>query len=319
MRLQRISNAAYARDVLPLTASLWAGRRTECQYVAQTLELARTAYGRRSYATMGLYDGKRLVASHKRYERTLQHESHTLRALGFGAVFTPEELRGRGYASLMLATALDFARDRGIDVAYLFSDIRPQFYADLGFRALPSRALRLRADTLSGERLQLTPLEPAHWRSIRKCHENVRRTARASLERSPAAWDWIATRLRQGSENQSGQPMNLAVERRREIVAYVFGVRSPEHDAFIFEEYGWSARAAPTTIASLLRAAAGDLRRVIGWLPPPCARAVLPRGTVLRRNRAVLMMAPLSGAGKRLIEALAPPTSGDFCWPTDHI
>ncbi|MBV9264235.1 MAG: GNAT family N-acetyltransferase [Candidatus Eremiobacteraeota bacterium] len=319
MRLQRISSTAYAREVLPLTAPLWAGRRTEREYVAHTLELTRTAYGRRSYATMGLYDGKRLVASHKRYERTLQQESQTLGAVGFGAVFTPEELRGRGYASLMLASALDVARDRGLDLAYLFSDIRPQFYADLGFRALPSRTLRLRADALSGERLQLTQLEPAHWRTIRKCHENVRRAARASFERGPAAWEWIATRLRHGSENQSGQPMNLAVKRRGEIVAYVFGVRSPERDAFIFEEYGWSDGAGPTTVAALLRAAAGDLRRVIGWLPPPCAREMLPRGTVARRNRAIFMMAPLSAAGRRLIETLARPTSGDFCWPTDHI
>ncbi|MBV8724798.1 MAG: GNAT family N-acetyltransferase [Candidatus Eremiobacteraeota bacterium] len=319
MRLQPISSAAYAREVLPLTAPLWAGRRTEREYVAQTTELARTAYGRRSYATMGLYDGKRLVASHKWYERTLQHESQTLRAVGFGAVFTPEDLRGRGYASLMLASVLDLARDRGFDVAYLFSDIRPQFYADLGFRMLPSRGLRLRADALPGERLQLSTLAPEQWRTIRKCHENVRRRAHASFERSPATWEWIATRLRQDSETPSGQPMNLAVKRRGEIVAYVFGVRAPERDAFIFDEFGWTDRASPTTVAALLRAAAGDLRRVMGWLPPPCARAVLPRGTVLRRNRAILMMAPLSGSGRRIIETLARPASGDFCWPTDHI
>ena len=66
MRLLEIPAERYARDVLPLTAPLWAGRRTFDEYVAQTLELARSRYGRRHYRTIGLYDGKRLVASFKR-------------------------------------------------------------------------------------------------------------------------------------------------------------------------------------------------------------------------------------------------------------
>jgi len=37
MKLRTISANAYARDVLPHTAALWAGRRSFDQYVAQTI------------------------------------------------------------------------------------------------------------------------------------------------------------------------------------------------------------------------------------------------------------------------------------------
>ncbi|MBV8197319.1 MAG: GNAT family N-acetyltransferase [Candidatus Eremiobacteraeota bacterium] len=319
MRLQRVSSARYAREVLPLTAPLWAGSRTLDEYAATTLELARTSYGRRCYATMGLYDGNRLVASHKWYERSLRHDSQALTAVGFGAVFTPEEFRGRGYASVMLASSLDLARDRGHDVAYLFSDIRPQFYADLGFRALASRKLWLEADDLSGDRLRVLVLTDDDWSGVRKCFESARRSVSSSFVRSQAFWEWSATRIRQQSEHSHSQPINLVVKRRGEVCAYVLGARVPQRDAFIFDEFGWTDRAGPTTVAALLRAAAGDLRRATGWLPPPAARELLPRGTVRRRDRAILMMAPLTPAGGRLIDTLRHPARGDFCWATDHI
>ncbi len=319
MSLQRLSARRYAREVLPLTAPLWAGRRTFDQYVAQTLELARSSYGRRYYGTFALSDGDHRVASLKWYERTLQYDSSTLRAVGFGAVFTPQPFRGRGYASLMLASALDHARDLGHDVAYLFSDIRPQFYADLGFRVLPSRELKFAADALPAERLRFAPLGPEHWRGVRKCFEHVRRAMPSSFVRTPAVWNWIFTRMRQGSEHGCGQTINLVAEARERVCAYVFGARAPQRDAFVFDEYGWTADASPTTIAALLRAAAGDLRRVCGWLPPLNARELLPQGTVRRRSRAILMMVPLSGGGKRLMESLARSGRGDFPWATDHI
>ena len=59
MRLQAIAPEVYAREVLPQTAALWAGRRDLRTYVAQTLEIARSGYGKRMYRTIGLYEGER--------------------------------------------------------------------------------------------------------------------------------------------------------------------------------------------------------------------------------------------------------------------
>src|ERR1700677_2082761 len=91
MRLREIAPEVYARDVLPLTAPLWAGRRTFDVYVEQTLETARSGYGRRHYRTIGLFDGAVLVASFKRYERLIRDGERQLPAIGFGAVYTPTE------------------------------------------------------------------------------------------------------------------------------------------------------------------------------------------------------------------------------------
>jgi GNAT superfamily N-acetyltransferase len=308
----------YAREVLPLTAPLWAGPRSFDVYVAQTLEIARGAYGRRHYRTLGLYDGATLVSSFKRYDRTIRHETKPLRAVGFGAVFTPQEYRGRGYASVMLATALDAARDDGYEVAFLFSDIRPQFYAALGFAALPSRRFLLRADTLPSMRLPLTHLRDDDWRSIRRVYECDDENNRAAFARSTTVWSWIATKMRHRSEHPTGQPANLIVRRGGRVIAYVFGVRAPRLDAYLLDEFGYANAAGAAGIPALLRAAAGDLQRVTGWLPPSGAREVVPKLTVRRRNDAIFMVAPLSAAGRELLR-YATATRGDFCWATDHI
>ncbi len=319
MKLRTIPAKAYARDVLPLTAPLWAGRRSFDQYVAQTLELAASAYGRRLFRTVGLYDGRRLVASFKRYERAIRDGPRALRAIGFGAVFTPAELRGRGYASFMLASALDAARHDGCDLAYLFSDIRPQFYATVGFRSLPSRKLTLRADALPPQRLQIASLRRADTAAVRRCFEGAELRRGSAFVRDDAMWRWIATRMNHGSEHRLGHTTNLAVRRGRGICAYVLGVRVPERDAYIFDEFGFSDDAAASVVPALLRAAAGDLRRVVGWLPPDGARQTLPKGTTRKRKGATLMMAPLSGNGKRLIETLCGISNADFVWATDHV
>ena len=319
MRLREIPPDSYARQVLPLTASLWAGRRAFDEYVAQTLEVARGTYGRRHYRTMGLYDGNTLVASFKRYERAVRNGARRLRAIGFGAVFTPAQYRGRGYASVMLAMALDRARNEGYDLAYLFSDIRPQFYAALGFRTLPSHRFSLHADALPATRLEPTRLTDDDWSNVRRVFELAERSRSSAFMRTATVWDWIHLRARHASEHPTGYETNLLVRRRRGIAAYVLGVRDPQRDVYILDEFAFADDAAAAAIPALLRAAAGDLRRVTGWMPPQRARDLLPKLTARARKRAVFMMAGLRTEGELLLSAIAPASSGDFCWPTDHI
>lgn len=319
MRLREISAERYARIVLPLTAELWAGRRPFDAYVRQTLQLAGSVYGKRHYATMGLYDGPVLVASFKRYERAVQDGAQRLRAFGFGAVFTSPEYRGRGYASVMLAMALDAARADGYDVAFLFSDIRPQFYAALGFRALPSRAFSLPADALPSRRLAPVRLESdEHWRGVRRCYDFSTRCSGAGFARNAALWRWMRLRVAQASEYGVGDGVHLVVRRQNAVQAYVLGVRIPQRDTYVVDEYGFGNAEAAATIPALLRAAAGDLRRVSGWLPPAAARDVLPRLSVRKRSGAVLMMLGLQAQGTRFVERTAAENL-ELGWATDHI
>jgi GNAT superfamily N-acetyltransferase len=319
LRLREISPDVYASDVLSLTAPLWAGRRGFDQYVAQTLEIARSRYGRRHYRTIGLYDGRKLLSSFKQYERSLWDGSRRLRAIGFGAVFTPVEYRGRGYASFMLAMALDRARDDGCALAYLFSDIAPAFYAALGFRALPSRELSLRADSLPTMRLQPSRLAEGDWNGVRHVYELGERGRGAGFLRTPTVWEWIQMRIRHGSEHPEGDETNLVVRRRHGVCAYVLGVRIPKRDTYVMDEFGFADAAAAAAIPSLLRAAAGDLRRITGWLPPAGARDLLRRGTLRKRKRPILMVAPLHSEGRTLLEAAGSDSRGGFCWATEHV
>lgn len=319
MRLKEIPAEAYAREVLPLTFPLWAGRRSFDLYVAQTNEIARSSYGRRYYRTVGLFDGSTLVASFKRYERRLHYGAQPLRAIGFGAVFTPEQYRGRGYASVMLAAELDRARDAGYEMAFLFSDIRPEFYSTFGFRTLPSRDLTLQADELPAQRIGPTPLKAEDWPGVRDCFQAGERRRPFGFSRSQTVWDWIAMRIRHGSEHRAGHAFNLVLRRNRRIRAYVMGARAPERDAYDLDEYGFADEASAALIPALLRAAAGDLRRISGWVPPAELRDPLPGGRTRKRARSILMMAPLGVEGRALLERIATSSTGAFCWATDHI
>ena len=319
MKLATIDSAAYAREVLPLTASLWAGARDFTSYAAHTDAIARSGYGRRHFRTIGLYDGTTLLASMKRYERTVHFGDHRLRAIGIGAVFTPPALRGRGYASAMLAMTLDASRSEGYDIAYLFSDIRPQFYAALGFIALPSRSISLRIDGLATPRIEVQTLGDADWGGVRRCFELCERARAWGFVRTPLVWDWLRLRIRQGGEHATGVQTNLVVRRGRGVAAYVLGVRAPEHDAYLLDEFGFADAEAAALVPALLRSAAGDLRRVTGWLPPEVARDRLPKASVRKRSNALFMATALTRPAERWLSIATAPGLADGVWSTDHI
>ncbi|MBV8490974.1 MAG: GNAT family N-acetyltransferase [Candidatus Eremiobacteraeota bacterium] len=319
MRLHEISADAYVRDVLPLTAPLWARGRDWTTYASQTLELARSGFGKRHYRTMALHDGGEAVASFKRYERTVRSGTRRLRALGFGAVFTPEPLRGRGYASAMIAMAMDVAKADGYELAFLYSDVRPHFYAELGFVELPSREILLRADALPSERLPVSVLTERDWSGVRRCFDLCEHHRAAGFQRTPLYWEWLRVRLRHYATVESSQPAYLVVRHGRGVGAYVLGERDVDRDTYELAEFGFADAAAAQTIPALLRAAAGDLRRIAGWLPPSGARELLPKGTVRRRRNAIFMVAPLSKAGTEALHLLQAAREADACWSTDHI
>lgn len=319
MQLRTIAPPDYARAVLPHSAKLWAGRRSAATYVAQTLEIASSAYGKRYYRTIGLYDGDELTASCKRYERLVRVGATKLRTFGLGAVFTPEALRGRGYASAMIGMLLDAGRDAGFDAAFLFSDIRSKFYEELGFRVQPSRSFTLRTDALAKQRVEIGRLDDDDWNGVRSAFANVDRARAWSFMRTPLVWDWIRLRLRHGSEHVRGAEANFVVRERGAVRAYVLGMRVPERDTYVVDEFGSSGERGARAIPLLLRGAAGDLRRIAGWLPPSGARETLPRGSVRDRRDAVFMIAPISEAGARWSRLAARPSESDGVWATDHV
>ncbi len=321
IRLEPIAPETYVRTVLPETYALWGAKRTFERYVDDFREMATSTYAKRRDFTIGIYEDGELAASCKTYDRELRWNHTSLRAVGIGAVFTPPPYRGRGYATAMLGALLDAEREAGRDVAFLFSDIHPEFYARLGFIALPSRLITLRAASLGDERVTAAPLETRDWPAIRRCFESLDLAQTWSLRRTPLVWDWMRRRWN-APVPEGAQAVHLVVRRGRGIAAYALGRRVPKHDHFAIDDFGFDGDDGRAAIGPLLRAAAGDLRRVSGWLPPPIARAALPAGSSRARKEAIFMVAPLSATARAWWSATKDVTlanRADAVWDGDHV
>jgi predicted N-acetyltransferase YhbS len=319
--LRSIAPEEYVRTVLPESFALWGDKRTFERYVEDFRDVANSTYAKRRDFTIGMYDAGELVASCKTYDRELRANDVSLRAVGIGAVFTPARARGRGYATAMLGAFLDTERAAGRDLAFLFSDIHPEFYARLGFVALPSRLITVRASSLGDERIVASPLETRDWPAIRRCFESLDLARTWSLRRTPLVWDWMRNRWNAPLADGS-QAVHLVARRGRGIAAYAIGRRVPRQDHFALDDFAFDGDDGKAAIGPLLRAAAGDLRRVSGWLPPPIARAALPAGSTRARKGAILMIAPLSAPARTWWAANKDEIlrgRADPCWSSDHI
>jgi predicted N-acetyltransferase YhbS len=319
VRVETVTIDDYVRDVLPHSFSLWGGGRTFEQYASDFRGSAASAQPKPF--TIGLREAGQVACSCKLYDRELRDGDATLRAIGIGAVFTSPAERGRGLASLLLGALLDDKRDAGYDLAFLYSDIHPAFYEKLGFRAVPSRSISLSAAALDGTSCGCTPLESKDWPAVERCFEALDRGRTWSLLRPKRVWDGMRERA-DASAPSGEQPVRLLVRRGRSVAAYVFGRRVPRKDAFVIDDAAFDGDAGRAALAPLLRAAAGDLRRVTGWLPPEPVRSALPRGTVRARKDGILMWATLSSRGRRWwadnSEAMRK-SRADTSWSADHI
>lgn len=310
-RLVPLPFSRYAQAVLPHTHALWGHTQTFEQYVERNKRLAQSPYGKKHYTLFALEDGGNVLASFKRYERDARRGEERLRAIGIGAVFTPQEFRGSGNATAMLAMALDAARAGGFDFAFLYSDIHPQFYRELGFSELPSRTLSVRADGFSASRIRAEQIGARDWSGVRETFEHNEAQRAFAFVRSPLFWSLVRLRAENGD--------NLLVRDGKTIAAYLLGRREPRHDAYVIDELAYADEKYKPLAEALLRCAAGDLRRITGWLPPLPARRLLPRGSVRPRSQGMLMAAPLSKSGKRYVEAAAERSAGDPVWIADHV
>ena len=113
----------------------------------------------------GLLDDSQneIVCSLKRYKLHLTDGSgSSIRAIGIGAVFTPEKHRRSGYAEKLVKCVLADAGNCGVKAALLFSDIDPKYYERVaGFKAFPTWKF-------TGPVKSLTSVSPLEIRAARE-------------------------------------------------------------------------------------------------------------------------------------------------------
>src|SRR5438105_3107551 len=136
--------AAYFRGIQPI----WGGGLSEDRFQLFQCRLADAPESRDRYRLLGWFVSGRLSSAMKTYDLRATCAGRPLRVLGVGAVFTPPELRRRGYAAAMLRAVMEDYASRGGQAAVLFSDIGVRYYERLGFRVLESRECTVAASEL---------------------------------------------------------------------------------------------------------------------------------------------------------------------------
>jgi GNAT superfamily N-acetyltransferase len=125
-------------EILDFTHTIWSeglGRTAYSQWNAAQL---RTKWGRRHLVRRALLDDSgRLLATAKRYRFAARLDGRSGLVSGLGAVYTPPDRRGQGYATALLERMIEEERRAGALAATLFSEIGPEFYARLGFVPVP--------------------------------------------------------------------------------------------------------------------------------------------------------------------------------------
>ncbi len=113
----------------------------------------RTAWGKGHIWRVALVEGGEYLASAKWYDFECEFKGSTflgstfagskVRVLGIGAVFTPENQRGRGRAKELIAKMLAQAEREGYQAAVLFSEIGAPYYEEMGFTVIPRETVTL--------------------------------------------------------------------------------------------------------------------------------------------------------------------------------
>ena len=108
-------------------------------YAAQ----AATPWGRAHLRRLALVAGGDVLASAKLYTFDAVLDGAPVTVAGIGAVFTSPASRRRGAARDLMERLLERAAADGADLALLFSEIGPDYYARLGFEVIPTFDRRL--------------------------------------------------------------------------------------------------------------------------------------------------------------------------------
>lgn len=133
-------------QILEQTFPIWGGGLGPDGYARYNEAQRRSPWGKAHLQRLVLSDGRRWLATAKRYDLQGRLDGRRARILGIGAVFTPLAIRRQGHAAELLRRMIDQAEGEGFDLALLFSEIGVAYYGSFGFVPVPVSQLSLRVD-----------------------------------------------------------------------------------------------------------------------------------------------------------------------------
>jgi GNAT superfamily N-acetyltransferase len=314
-----VAEGRLLEEILDCTYPLWNEGLTRHAYAQWNAAQMRTAWGKAHLHRVALVDADgALLATAKRYRFTARAGGRTVPVLGIGALFTPEPLRRRTYATSLVERLVAEARDDGAQLAMLFSEIGTGFYERLSFRATVLDEVRIGVKLKDGAPAMLVRAgHESDLPSISAMHDVRSASARFALQRDPALLHFVLARRRllAGLGRSDARQVEFHVaEEGASAVAYVV----LSNDA-----HGWTLGEAGDRDPSGARL--GALLQVLlarePSQPRPVIRAWWPRQFEVPPQlqlmdrcdaRDVLMMRPLA-------DGIALPSSADdvFYWRGD--
>ena len=264
-----------------------------------------TAWGKGRLRRLALVDGGEVLASAKHYALDATLDGKAIRVAGLGAVFTPPEHRGRGVACDLIERLLARAAADGVDLALLFSEIGPEYYARLGFTPVATTTRRLRVAEPPRYGAPATMVrggEPRDLRAIAAMGAIRAAASRFHLDRDEDLIQYAITkkRLLAGLGPAAARELHFFIaEEGTTAAAYV--VVSVADNVWIVEECGdrdpTGARVGALLQALIARAPAERRPDIYAWLPA----GFLPQQVAIIGDEVcpdVMMVRPLTPAAE---------------------
>lgn len=296
---------AQVRAILHESHTLWGAGLSRTDYATMWDELAQSAWGRRCFSWRAWVDDDGdVLSSLKLYRPTVRIDGATRRACALGAVFTPREHRRRGHAAAMIRAVLHEAEGREDAPGFLFTDIGTDYYAALGFTALPCEDVLGGIPPSGGGEaggVRFRTIESRDIEEVSRTHARFCAGRPFAVVRDREHWEFLLLRAETFFRRLDGSGLDgrfVVAEDRGAPVGYLVGVLGAGE---------WNLREAgafdddPRTLRHILVAAAADARAagattVWGWLPRTWL-ALVPEWRLRPqpRPRAIPMLRPRRG------------------------
>ena len=237
---------------------------------------------------------------------------------GIGAVITPADQRGRGYASALIEELLRRARDQGALLAGLFSEIGSEFYERLGFTGIPFDEVTITVNRKGGAPAMLVRAgDERDLEALATMHATRSADAPFALRRDAAHLHYALAkkRLLCGLGPVGLRQLEFFVaEEGASAVAYV--VLSVNGNGWTLEDAGdrdpAGARLGAMLQVLLAREPSHQAPLIRAWWPRACAIPPQIQLTDRSAPKDLFMVRPLS-------DVAMPKTVDDvFYWHLDH-
>jgi GNAT superfamily N-acetyltransferase len=193
-----LAQGALLDRILDETFELWNEGLSRSAYARWNLAQLGTPWGRERLHRFALVDDAGgLLATAKLYRHDVRLDGRDGWMAGIGALFTPADQRGRGYASQLIERLLDRERREGALLASLFSAIGPAFYERLGFSSVTINEVTVRVERRNGAPAMLVRVgDERDLPAVSAMHDARSAGVRFTLQRDPSAIHYALSKKR---------------------------------------------------------------------------------------------------------------------------